>query len=174
LGLAVVAVSVWPRLWKPTTIDSPPVMSVAVTPISAPSGEADAARVAETLTRSLLTELPAKREYGSVYVISGNSLAVRASLEPREVGRKLNVRYILEGDVSRGGAGNTANLRLVDATTGGQVWSERSVLQDADLAVESSATLRGLGSRLISVLISNEGQRVTALPLSALSARELV
>jgi tetratricopeptide (TPR) repeat protein len=58
--------------------------------------------------------------------------------------------------------------------TGGQVWSERSVLQDADLAVESSATLRGLGYRLISVLISNEGQRVTALPLSALSARELV
>jgi len=176
LGLAVVVMWAWPRLWKPTTVDSPPVMSVAVMPIMAPSGDTDAARVAETLTRSLLIELPRKREYGNVYVVSGNSLAARASgsLEPREVGRRLNVRYILEGDVSRGSSGNTANLRLVDATTGGLVWSERIVLQDADLAVESSAALRGLGGRLRGVLIGNEGQRVTALALSALSARELV
>jgi adenylate cyclase len=174
LGLAVVAAWAWPRLWKPATIDSPPVMSVAVMPITAPSGDADAARAAETLTRSFMTELPSKREYGSVYVVSGSSLAAPASLEPREVGRRLNVRYILEGHVSRLGAGNAANLRLVDAMTGGQVWSERSVLQDADLAFESSAALRSLHYRIASVLIGNEGQRVTALPLSALNGRELV
>jgi tetratricopeptide (TPR) repeat protein len=63
---------------------------------------------------------------------------------------------------------------LVDATTDELVWSERAVLQDADLAGESSAALRGLGYRLRGVLIGNEGQRVTALPLSALSSRELV
>ena len=176
LGLGLVAVWVWPWLWKPTTVDSPPVMSVAVMPITAADGDADAAGVAETLTRSFMTMLPSKREYGSVYVVSGNPLAARArsSLEPLEVGRRLNVRYMLEGHVSRSGSGNTANLRLVDAMTGGQMWSERSVLQDADLAVESSAALRGLCSRIASVLISNEGQRVTALPLSTLSARELV
>ena len=176
LGFAVVAVWAWPLLWKPATAVSPPVMSVAVMPMTAPGGDADAARVAETLTRSFMTELPSKREYGSVYVVSGNSLVARASgpLEPREVGRRLNVRYILEGHVSRGGSGNTANLRLVDATTGGQVWSERTVLQDADLAFESSAAFRSLHYRIASALISNEGQRVTALPLSALSGRELV
>jgi class 3 adenylate cyclase/TolB-like protein len=175
-GVAVMMVWAWPRLWNPTAVDSPPVMSVAVFPIVAPGGDADAARVAETLTRSLMTELPRKREYGSVYVVSGNSLAARAtgSLEPREVGRRLNVRYTLEGDVSRRGSGNTADLRLFDAMTGGLVWSERTVLEDADLAVQSSAALRGLGLRLRALLIGNEGRRVTALPLSALSARELV
>ena len=175
LGLAVGAWA-WPRLWKPATTDSPPVMSVVVMPITAPTGDADAARVAETLTRSFMTLLPSKREYGSVYVVSGYSLAARASgpYEPREVGRSLNVRYILEGNVSRAGAGYTANLRLVDAMTGGQAWSERTVLQDADLTVESSAAFRSLFYRIAGALIGNEGQRVTALPLSGLSGRELV
>ena len=92
---------------KPTTVDLPPVMSVVVMPITAPTGDADAARVAETLTRSFMTELPSKREYGSVYVVSGNPLVARAGadpFEPREVGRRLNVRYILEGHVSRSGS----------------------------------------------------------------------
>ena len=38
--------------------------------------------------------------------------------------------------------GDTVNLRLVDATTGEQVWSERSTLQDSDILAESSAKFR--------------------------------
>ena len=176
LGIALVAVWGMAPLWKSPTIDSRPVMSVAVMPITASDGNSDAARVAETLTRSFMTYLPSKREYGSVYVVSGISLVARASdpIEPREVGRRLNVRYILEGQVSRSRSGNTVNVRLVDATTGGQVWSERTVLQDADLNIESSAAFRSLQYRIASVLIGSEGQRVTALPLSALSGRDLV
>ena len=37
---------------------------------------------------------------------------------PRELGRKLNVRYVVEGDALHGGEGNTVNLRLVDTATG--------------------------------------------------------
>ena len=73
-----------------------------------------------------------------------------------------------------GGDGNTVNLRLVDAATGGQVWSERDTLQDSDVTTESSASLYNLTYRLRSALISAEIRRVLALPLSALSARELV
>ena len=51
----------------------------------------------------------------------------------REMGRGLNVRYALEGDVLHGGDGNTVNLRLVDTATGAQVWSERDAFPEFDL-----------------------------------------
>ena len=90
------------------------------------------------------------------------------------MGRGLNVRYVLEGDVLHGGDGNTVNLRLVDTATGAQVWSERDTLQDSDVTTESSASLYNLSARLRSALLSAEIERVLSLPLSALSARELV
>ena len=73
------------------------------------------------------------------------------------MGRRLNVRYVLEGDVLRAGAGNVVNLRLIDAATGGQVWSERDTLHDADVAAESSARVRNLSARLRSVVTGAEG-----------------
>src|SRR6266542_2018831 len=178
-AIALVGAAAWtlPHLWKSMPVSSPPVLSIAVLPLTAPQGDVEAARFAETVTRSLTNGLARKREYGSIYVVFGGrglAAGVSSAPEPRDVGRRLNVRYVLEGDVQRAAAENVVNLRLVDAATGGQVWSERDTLQDADVAAESSASLRNLNARLRSVVTAAEGQRVTALPLSSLSARELV
>src|SRR5207249_5164974 len=86
----------------------------------------------------------------------------------------LNVRFVLEGDVLRGGDGNTVNLRLVDATTGAQVWSERNNLQESDVTAESSMAIRNLSARLRNVLIGAEEKRVKTQLISDLSAPELV
>src|SRR5439155_24100171 len=69
---------------------------------------------------------------------------------------------------------NTVNLRLVDAATGTQIWSERDSLRDSDVAAESSTVLRNLNARLRTVLIGTEEKRVKARPVSDLSAPELV
>ena len=112
-------------------------MSVAIVPFAAPHGDADASRFAEALARDLVTRLGRMNGVrgGRVRVVSGISVTTggNGATGPREIGRSLNVRYVVEGDVLHGSDGNTANLRLVDTATGGQVWSERDTLQDSDL-----------------------------------------
>jgi class 3 adenylate cyclase/TolB-like protein len=178
LVFSVAGIAIWtlPRFWKAAPTPSPPILSVAILPLVAPTGDADASRFSEALTRNLLTGLPSKRPYGRVQVVSASSAASGAggASDARELGRRLNVRYVLEGDVLRGGQGATVNLRLVDAATGGQVWSERNSLRDSDVAAESSVALRNLCARLRNVLIGAEEVRVKARPISDLNAAELV
>ncbi len=177
LFLGLVGISVWtlPRFWKDAPTPSPPVLSVAVLPLAAASGDADASRFSEAFTRHLLTSLAKKREYGRVTVISAGSAsgAVSAS-DTRELGRQFNVRYVLEGDVLRGEGANTVNLRLVETATRAQVWAARRTLQDVDIVSESSVALRGVTNNLLGALITAEEQRVKTRSISALSAPELV
>ena len=79
LLLALAGLAVWTlsRFWKEAPAPGPPALSVAVLPLVAPAGDADASRFAEALTRYLLTGLPSKREYGRVLVVSAGSTAMR-------------------------------------------------------------------------------------------------
>jgi TolB-like protein/tetratricopeptide (TPR) repeat protein len=176
LGLAGIAVWTLPQFARTAPVPTPPALSVAILPLAAPHGDADASRFAEALTRNLMTGLPRKGTVGRVLVVSGRpgEAEATATVGVRDLGRRLNVRYVLEGDVLRSGGGDTVNLRLVNAATGEQVWSERNTLQDADVSSESSAGLRDLITRLRSGLFGAETQRVMAQPRSSLSAPELV
>ncbi len=177
LGLAGIALWTVFQFWKAAPAPALPPMSVAIMPFVAPPGDADASRFADALARDLVTRLGrAEGRAGRVRVVSGLSVTTsgNGAAGAREMGRMLNVRYVVEGDVLRGGDSNIVNLRLVDTTTGGQVWSERDALQDSDLTTESSASLHNLSNRLRSAIVSTEIRRVEALPVSALSARELV
>ena len=178
IGLAGIAFWSLPQFWKTAPAPAPPAMSVAIVPFAAPHGDADASRFAEALARDLVTRLGRMSGVrgGRVHVVSGLSVTTggNGATGAREVGRSLNVRYVVEGDVLHGSDGNTVNLRLVDTATGGQVWSERDTLQDSDLTTATSASLHNLTARLRSALVSSEIRRILALPLSTLSARELV
>ncbi|HXZ45431.1 MAG TPA: hypothetical protein VEH02_01735, partial [Pseudolabrys sp.] len=176
IGIAGIAFWTLPQLRKTASAPGPPASSIGIAPFAAPHGDVDASGFAEALTRSLMTGLPRKRPIGRVSVVSGGSAAAGASamIDVRDLGRRLNVRYVLEGDVLRGRDGNTVNLRLVDAATGSQVWSERSTLQDSDVSAESSARLRNLIQRLRTTVLHTEQQRVVGQPPSNLSASELV
>jgi len=176
VGLAGVAVWALPRLGKAPPVAGPPPLSVAVLPLAAPPGDADASRFSEALTRYLLTGLPSKREYGRVLVVSAAPAAgagIRTT-DPRELGRQFNVRYVLEGDVLRAGKANTVNLRLIDMATRAQIWSGRETLQDADVASESSTAIRGVAASVRGALIDAEIGRVKAQAAGALSGSELV
>ena len=176
-GLAGIAFWVWPQFWKSAPAAGSPAMSVAILPFAAPHGDADATRFADAFARDLVTRLGrVEGVEGQVSVVSGLSVLTGGNgvTGPRELGRSLNVRYLVEGDVLHGSDGNTVNLRLVNTTTGAQVWSERGTLQDSDVTKESSASLYNLSDRLRSAIVSTEIRRVEVLQVSALSARELV
>ena len=95
-------------------------------------------------------------------------------IDPGKMGRRVNVRYVLEGNVLRSGETSTVSLQLVDAVSGAQVWSERATVQDSDVLTKSSPSLRHLAVRVRIALINAEVRRVLAQPESELSAQELV
>ena len=46
-------------------------------------------------------------------------------MKVQEIGRELGVRYVLEGSVRKADNQVRINAQLIDATTGGHLWSER-------------------------------------------------
>jgi tetratricopeptide (TPR) repeat protein len=49
----------------------------------------------------------------------------RKGLDPREIGRQLRVRYVLEGRVTRSKERRRVGVDLIDVTSGSEVWSGR-------------------------------------------------
>ena len=78
----------------------------------------------EGVTESLTTDLS---QFGNLFVISRNSAFSYKGkeIDVRQVGRELNVRYVLEGSVQRNGGRLRVNVQLIDAENGKHLWAER-------------------------------------------------
>jgi class 3 adenylate cyclase/TolB-like protein/tetratricopeptide (TPR) repeat protein len=176
IGLAGIALWRLSPFWKASPAPTPPTLSVAVMPLAAPRDDVDASRFGETLTRNLVTRLgQIGGTSGRLRVVPAIAAATRgdSATDIREMGRSLDVRYVLHGDVLHGGDGYTVNLGLIESATGGQVWSERDTLKDSDVAIESSTNLHNLTARVRLGVVSAETRRVLVQSVSALSARDL-
>ena len=81
-------------------------------------------RLADGITEDIITDLARFPDFD---VIARNSTAVYAGkpVDVRQVGKDLNVRYVLEGSVQRQGDQIRVTAQLIDAETGAHVWSER-------------------------------------------------
>ena len=77
----------------------------------------------------------------------------------REIGRDLNVRYVLEGSVQRGGARMRVSVQLIDAGTGSHLWSERFDKPVADLFDMQDEIVSRLANRLGQELAVAEARR---------------
>ena len=55
------------------------------------------------------------------------------AVDLKQIGRELNVRYVLEGSVQRGGNRMRINVQLIEAETGNHLWAERFDKPLADL-----------------------------------------
>ncbi|HXV24522.1 MAG TPA: adenylate/guanylate cyclase domain-containing protein [Alphaproteobacteria bacterium] len=97
--------------------------SIAVLPLENLSGDEATARLADGLTEDIITDLSRWREFD---VIARNSTAVYKGkpVDVRQVGRELNVRYVLEGSVQRHENKLRLTAQLVSAETGAHLWSE--------------------------------------------------
>src|SRR5262249_430101 len=65
------------------------------------------------------------------------------SVDVKQVGRELGVRYVLEGSVRKAGNRLRVTAQLVEAETGNHVWAERYDRDLADIfAVQDEITAR--------------------------------
>jgi tetratricopeptide (TPR) repeat protein len=71
----------------------------------------------------------------------------------------LNVRYVLEGSVQRGGNRLRVNVQLIDAETGNHLWAERFDKPVADLFDMQDEIVSRLANTLDAQLIAAEARR---------------
>jgi len=98
--------------------------SVVVLPFDNMSGEADQAYFADAVVEEITATLSRIRDF---FVIARNSAFSYKgrSVDVRQVGRELGVRYAVEGSVRRVGERVRITAQLVEADTGNHIWSTR-------------------------------------------------
>jgi tetratricopeptide (TPR) repeat protein len=82
----------------------------------------------------------------------------------KTIGRELNVRYLLEGSVQRGGNRWRVNVQLIDAKTGSHLWAERFDKPVADLFDMQDEIVARLANALNTELIAAEARRAEKAP----------
>jgi TolB-like protein/DNA-binding winged helix-turn-helix (wHTH) protein/Tfp pilus assembly protein PilF len=141
---------------KPESIAAPvaPFRSIAVMPIKNFTGDPANEYFSDGLTESIITQLS---RGGELTIISRSStfMLKNKDVDPREIGKQLNVDTLLEGAVQKKDKTVNVRVRLVNAKDGSVLWTsndfERSLagandLQDliaCNVAAELKAKLCG-------------------------------
>jgi TolB-like protein/class 3 adenylate cyclase/Tfp pilus assembly protein PilF len=98
--------------------------AIAVLPFNSYGSDEATGRLADGITEDIIIDLARFRNFD---VIARNSTAIYKGkpVDVRQVGRELNVSYVLEGSIQRQGDRIRATAQLIDASTGAHVWSNR-------------------------------------------------
>jgi len=141
----------------PTPV-SPPRLSIVVLPFSNLSGDQAQDYFVDGVTESLTTDL--SRISGSFVIGRHTAFTYKGKVvDLKQVGRELNVRYVLEGSVQRAGNRLRVNVQLIDAETARHLWADRFDKPIADLFDMQDEIVSRLASTLNAQLIAAEARR---------------
>jgi TolB-like protein/class 3 adenylate cyclase len=140
-----------------------PRLSIVVLPLINMSGDPDQDYFADGVTESLTTDLS---RIGGAFVIARNTAFTYKgkAIDVRRLGRELNVRYVLEGSVQRGGKRLRINVQLIDADSAKHLWAARFDKTIADLFDMQDEIVAALANELNAELIAAEAHRAEDMP----------
>jgi adenylate cyclase len=134
LGVAVAIGGGWwvlkhpgalPASWQASAPQPAPRLSIVVLPFANLSGDPRQDYFVDGVTESLTTDL-SRALPGSFVVARGTAFTYKGRpVDAGQVGRDLNVRYLLEGSVVADGDRMRVNAQLIDARTNTELWAER-------------------------------------------------
>src|SRR5271155_5401410 len=153
-----------PQAPAPTTEKSgPPRLSIVVLPFANIGGRAEQDHFVDGVTESLTTDL--SRIRGSFVIGRNTAFTFKGkAVDLKAIGRELNVRYVLEGSVQRGGNRMRVNVQLIDAESGNHLWAERFDKPLTDLFDMQDEIVARLAGALNAQLAAAEARRAeTAL-----------
>jgi adenylate cyclase len=119
-----------------------PRLSIVVLPFTDLSEGRGQQYFADSITDDLTTDLS---RLAGMFVIARNTAFTYKdkTIDAKQIGRELGVRYVLEGSVRRSGDQVRVNAQLVDAETGAHLWAERFDPDASDpFAVQNEITGR--------------------------------
>jgi TolB-like protein/class 3 adenylate cyclase/Tfp pilus assembly protein PilF len=137
---------------------SAPRLSIVVLPFANIGGDPEQDYFADGVTESLTTDL--SRIAGSFVIARNTAFTFKGkATDEKQVGRELNVRYVLEGSVQRGGNRLRVNVQLIDAETGNHLWAERFDKPVVDLFDMQDEIAAHVARQLDTALIAAEARR---------------
>src|SRR6478735_152809 len=135
-----------------------PRLSIVVLPFANFGGDPEQDYFVDGVTDSLTTDL--SRISGSFVIARNTAFTFKGkAVDVKQVGRELNVRYVLEGSVQRGGNRLRVNVQLIDAETGNHLWAERFEKPVADLFDMQDEIAAHVARQLDTALIAAEARR---------------
>jgi TolB-like protein/class 3 adenylate cyclase len=136
----------------------PPRLSLVLLPFANIGGDPEQEYFVDGVTESLTTDL--SRISGAFVIGRSTAFSYKGKyLDLRQIGRDLNVPYVLEGSVQRGGNRMRVNVQLIEAETGAHLWAERFDKPVAELFEMQDEIVSRLGNRLGQELVSAEARR---------------
>ena len=140
-----------------------PRLSIVVLPFANIGGDPQQEYFVDGVTESLTTDLSRIRR--AVVIARNTAFTYKGKpLDAKMIGRELNVRYVLEGSVQRGGNRMRVNVQLIDADTGNHLWAERFDKPLADLFDMQDEIVARLAGALNAELIAAEARRAEQAP----------
>jgi TolB-like protein/class 3 adenylate cyclase len=137
---------------------SAPHLSIVVLPFANISGDPEQEYFVDGVTESLTTDL--SRIDGSFVIARNTAFTYKGKpINARQIGRDLNIRYVLEGSVQRGGNRLRVNVQLINAESGDHLWADRFDKPVADLFDMQDEIVARLARQLDGQLFAAEARR---------------
>ena len=171
--LRVYRVRAEPPVAQPVTaLPLPDKPSIAVLPFQNMSGDPEQEYFADGMVEEIITALSRIRW---LFVIARNSTFTYKgqTVDVKQVGRELGVRYVLEGSVRKGGNRVRITGQLIDALTGTHLWADRfdGLIEDVfELQDKIAVSVAGV---IEPALQAAEMRRSAARPTTDLTAYDL-
>ncbi|HEY7990940.1 MAG TPA: adenylate/guanylate cyclase domain-containing protein [Stellaceae bacterium] len=147
----------------PAAEHGPPRLSIVVLPFANMGSDPEQEYFVDGVTESLTTDLS---RMAGMFVIGRNTAFTYKgkAVDLKQIGRELNVRYVLEGSVQRGGNRMRVNVQLIEAESGAHLWAERFDKPVADLFDMQDEIVARLANALNTQLIEAEARRARRNP----------
>jgi TolB-like protein/class 3 adenylate cyclase/Flp pilus assembly protein TadD len=137
---------------------SAPRLSIVVLPFANIGGDPEQDYFVDGVTENLTTDL--SRIAGSFVIARNTAFTFKGkAVDVKQIGHELNVRYVLEGSVQRGGNRLRVNVQLIDAETGNHLWAERFDKPVVDLLDMQDEIVSRLANALDTQLVVAEARR---------------
>jgi adenylate cyclase len=143
--------------------------SIVVLPFTNMSGDSEQEYFSDGISEDFTSDLS---KISGLFVIARNSAFTYKgkATKVQEVSRELGVRYVLEGSVRKADSQVRITAQLIDATTGGHLWSERYDRPLTDIfALQDEIVQKVVGDLRVKVEEA-ESERVRHIPTENLTA----
>src|SRR5207249_5633329 len=158
-------------IWKGQFASPPPTTAIAVLPFESLSEDKENAFFANGVYDGVSTKLA---RLAHLKVISHNSvMPYRGARHTQEIGRALNVSYVLEGSVRREAGRIQLNAQLIDTRTDTDVWAEKYDRNLTDVFAMQSEMTQEVADQLEAKVSSVEKASIYEAPTRDLVAYDL-
>jgi TolB-like protein len=173
----IAPVSAWVDASAERTLDGVSALqykrSIAVLPFVDLSGDPTQQYFSDGITEDIITELSRWRSLA----VRSRSASFRfrgTAVDTKQVGRELDVHFVIEGSVRPIGERIRINVQLLDTQTGNQIWSERFDRGREEIFKVQDRVVQTIVGTLVGRVEASDTERAQRKPPTSLAAYEYV